>query len=322
MPTFFESLTLGVSIPLSKLASGYRPQGLIGNQIFPDVGSILSSGKIPVFNKDAFKIYDTLRARMAKSNRAQLSADSWLDFACVEHDLAIPMDQQELDELKAIPGDKQLKALFALENRTRMRVQWNMALEAEKVVSDMVQDTANYSATNYVSLTTTDCFSETNSTPIQVIETGREAIRTAIGVYPNSIFMGTEAYAQLKFHAQYQNLLKLTTDKIITLEIIQQVHNFTKAAIGQSMYLGTDGLLYDLWADNIILAYIPASGTPDIDEPCFGYTIRPKYSPKPYPYVDMFSEEGGKIINVRCTDKYDQKLIMADAGYLIKNCKK
>ena len=30
MPSFFDSITEGVSVPLTTLASGYKPMGLIG----------------------------------------------------------------------------------------------------------------------------------------------------------------------------------------------------------------------------------------------------------------------------------------------------
>ena len=319
---FFDAITTGISVPLTTLASGYKPIGLINERVFPVVGHISSKGEIPVYGKDAFKIYETRRARTAKSNRAQIDPDSWLTFACTEHDLAIPMDQQELDELKALPGDAALKAFFNIQDRTRRRVQWNMALEKEKVIADWVQDTAKYPSGHFVSLSSSTCWSETGSTPIQDIEAGREMIRSKLGVYPNSIFMGAATYETLKFHAQYQNIMKLTVDQIVTLDFIKNVHGFTRAEIGMSMALDADGLFYDLWGDNVVLAYIPAGGTPDIDEPSFGYTIRPTYNPTPYPYVDIFDEEGGKIVNVRCTDKYTQLMIMSHAGYLIKNTKK
>jgi hypothetical protein len=88
------------------------------------------------------------------------------------------------------------------------------------------------------------------------------------------------------------------------------------------MSVDASGNFVDLWGDNVILAYIPETDTPDIDEPSFGYTVKPGFSPTPYPYVDIFTEEGGKIVNVRCTDMYDQIMIMKGAGFLIKNVKR
>jgi hypothetical protein len=318
----FDTITEGVSVPLTTLASGFKPQGLIGESVFPIVKSVTKGGKIPVFGKDAFKIYETLRARGAHSNRAGMEADSWKTFFCEEHDLAIPLDKRELDELKNLPVDMVTKALFNLEDRQRRRVQWNMKLELEKVVADDVQATANYSVGNKLALANGTCWSETGSDPVSNIEAAREAIRGKIGVYPNTMIMGADTYGTLKFHAAYTALMKLTNDKVVRPDLIAQVHDLKKVYIGLSMGLDSNNAFYDLWSDNCILAYIPDTVTPEIDEPSFGYTIKPGFSATPYPYVDIFTEEGGKIVNVRCTDMYDTLMIMQDAGYIISNCKK
>lgn len=319
---FFDTVTEGVSVPLTTLASGYKPQGLIGETVFPVVKSVTKGGKIPVFGRDAFKIYETLRARGAHSNRAAMSPDSWKTFFCEEHDLTIPLDQRELDELKNLPGDAALKAMFNLQDRQRRRVQWNLKLELEQVIANDVQNASNYAAGNTITLATTTCWSETGSDPVGVIEDAREAIRAQIGVYPNTMIMGASAYETLKFHAAYTDKMKLTSDKVVRPDLIAQMHDLKRVIIGMSMALDSAEAFYDLWGDNVILCYIPDTETPDIDEPSFGYTIKPGFSPTPYPYVDIFTEEGGKIVNVRCTDMYDTVFIMPNAGYLIKNVKK
>lgn len=316
---FFDTITEGVSVPLTTLASGYTPQGLIGNQVFPEVKSVLKGGKIPTFGKDSFKIYTSLRARGAKSNRIQMDPDSWKTFACEEHDLVLPLDQRELNELNNIPGDAALKALFNLQDRQRRRVQWNLALELEKVIADDVQNSNNYSVGNVKALTTTGCWSETGSKPCDDIEAGREVIRGCIGMYPNTLVLSAATYATLKFHANYTDKMKLSNDKVVRPDLIAAIHDLKRVIIGMSMTTNSAGAFVDLWSDNALLCYIPDTVTPNIDEPGFGYTIKPGFSPTPYPYVDIFTEEGGKIVNVRCTDMYDTLFIMPDAGYLISN---
>ena len=319
---FFETITEGVSVPLTTLASGYRPQGLIGSQVFPEVKSVLKGGKIPTFSKDSFKIYNSLRARGAKSNRIQMDPDSWKTFFCEEHDLVLPLDQRELNELNNIPGDAALKALFNLQDRQRARVQWNLALELEKVVADDVQNASNYSVSNVKALATTACWSESTGTPSLDIEAGREQIRSCIGMYPNTLILSASTYALLKFHGDYTAKMKLTNDKVVRPDLLAAVHDLKRVLIGMSMTTDSDGKFVDLWSDNALLCYIPDTTTPSLDEPGFGYTIKPGFSPTPYPYVDIFIEEGGKIVNVRCTDMYDTLFIMPDAGYLITNTKK
>jgi hypothetical protein len=320
---YFDALTEGISVPLTKLASGYKPTGLVADQVFPTVGAVASSGTIPVFSsKDAFKIYETLRAKGAYSKRATISPDSWTSYACHEHDLAIPLDQRELDELKALPSDSVLKALFSLEDRQRRRVQYNMALEVEQLIANYIQTGSNYPIAHVETLVNGDCWSEAGSDPVTMIEAAREQIRDAIGLYPNTMIMGHATEALFKFHPAYTDLLNANKDKIVTLETVAAVHDIQKIIVGGAKALDAQGNLVDLWGDFFQLCYIPPSTTPDIDEPAFGYLIRPTFSPKPYPYVDVFTEEGGKLVNIRCTDFYGVVMVMSACGYLILNTKK
>lgn len=324
--SFYDSMTTGISIPLTTLATGYKPQGLIGQQVFPVAKAPMRAAKIPVFNKDAFKIYNTLRAVRAYSNRGTISADSWISYSCEEHDLAIPLDRREIEELASLPVDSRGKALFNIQDRTRRRVQWNLAMEDENNVATIVQATANYSAGHYVTLTGTDQWDDgaggSTGDPVDDIETARETIRSKIGIYPNMMIMGSDAYRVLKFHTSYTGKMKLTNDKVVRPDLIAAMHDLKKVIIGQSMGVDIDGNFVDLWGDNVIICYIPVNQFPDIDEPAFGYTIRPTFSSKPFPYVDIFTEEGGKLINIRCTDMYDQVMVNKDCGYIIKDVKK
>lgn len=320
---YFDAITEGISVPLTKLASGYKTEDLIGEQVFPVVGVITSSGKIPLFSsKDAFKIYDTLRAKGSFTKKADITPDSWLTYTSDEHDLAIPLDQREIDELNALPGDMVLKALFSLENRQRRRVQRNLALEKEKVIADYVQNTANYPAGHSVTLAGVNCWSATTtSNPVTDIEAGREKIRDAVGLYPNTMVLGATTASLFKFHPKYTTLLGAQKDRLVTVDMVAGFHDIQKVIVGKAKALNLNGLFEDLWSDFLMLCYIPPSVTPDIDEPAFGYTIKPTFSPKPYPYVDIYTENGGKLVNVRCTDFWGTVMILSACGYLIKNTK-
>jgi len=320
MSSYFDTVTTGINVPLTRLAAGYGQPQFIAEKLFPVAKSILSKGQIPIYNKDAFKMYQTYRALGAKSNRAQISPDSWINFSCEEHDLAYPIDQRLIDELKAVPIDARGKAFFDIQNRTRKRVQFNMQLELEKRIADKVQSTANYTNNNFRALTGSDCWSETGSTPVQDIEDAKELIRSKLGTYPNCLYLGPSTYSALKFHADYTNRMTVQKDKIVSLDWIKSIHELKEVWTGESMGLDSDDTTFtDLWEDTAILYYKPLGGFPDVEEPSFGYIVKPMFPSKPYPYVDVFTEEGGKIINIRCTDMYGDLFVLNTAGYLFKN---
>ncbi len=306
----------GVSIPLTKIAAGYSPEGLIADQVMPVVPHIVSSGKVPLFDKGAFKRHTTKRAVGAASNRVRMDIGSWVNFSCEEHDIAIPLDQQELNELDRMP--QIAGPLFDMQNRARSRAQWNLALGREYTVATLCQTAGTYASGHSTTLST--AWDATGGAPVADIETGREKIRSAIGRYPNTLVMGASAYEVLKFHDDYTDKMKLTEDKVVRPSLIAQMHDLKNVWIGMGLEVDSAGAFTDLWGDNALLLYIPDGKTPALDEPAFGYTIRPMNA-QSYPYVDIFTEEGGKIVNVRCTDKYDHIVLMPGAGYLIKNCK-
>jgi hypothetical protein len=193
-------------------------------------------------------------------------------------------------------------------------------LEKEKAIADFVQAYAAYSSTNKAALAGNYLWNSghADSAPSTNIETAREAVRSMIGIYPNSIMMGADVWAALKFHHDYTDKMKYTNDKMVSPEFVKQMHQFQNFYVGSSMQLNSAGAFVDLWSSYCVVFYKPAGDTPKLDEPSFGYTITPGFSEKPFPYVDIFVEEGGKIVNVRCTDMYDVQAVMMDAAYIIK----
>lgn len=306
----------GMSVPLTKIAAGYSPVGMIADQVLPVVPHIVSSGKVPVFGKEAFQRHKTLRSPGAESNRAPAGTGSWVTFHCDEHDIAIPLDQRELEEAARLP--QIAGPLFDMQNRARNRAQWNLAVEREYRVATLCQTAGTYASGHSVTLTT--AWDETGGAPLSDIETGREKVRSSIGRYPNTLILGASAYETLKFHDDYTGKMKLSEDKVVRPDLIAKMHDLDNVLIGMGVEVNGDGTFTDLWGDNAILCYIPKTKTPALDEPAFGYTIRPMNA-KTFPYVDIFTEEGGKIVNVRCTDCYDHTVLMPGAGYLIADCK-
>lgn len=305
----------GVSIPLSKLAAGYSPMGLVADKILPVVPHVMQAGKVPVFGKDALKVHNTKRAPGAASNRVRFDPGSWVSFACEEHDVAIPLDHRALAKIPSLPNADM--AAFNMQDVARSRAQWNISIRREYDVATLLQATSTYASGHYTTLTTE--WDAEGGAPLTDIETGREKVRSAIGRYPNVMLLGADAYSTLKFHSDYTDLLKLTENKVVRPEIIAAVHDLDAVYIGMAAQADSAGAMTDLWSDNCLLAYVPTS--PSIEEPALGYTIRPMGGTAPYPYVDVFVEEGGKIVNVRCTDCFDLAVLMNTGGYLIKNCK-
>jgi len=319
MPTpYFSFVHEGYSVPLTKIAAGYSPVGLVGDKVFPFVTHVLESGKIPIFGKDSFKIYDTTRAMRAETNFIRRDPGEWKPFQCEEHDLAEAIDYRELQAIAKLPAPG--LSYFNLQKRATARLQWNMALEREKSVASTITDTATYPVGHYETLSGTDQWTDyANSDPIVVIEDSKEVVRSAIGREPNSLLIGAKTWNTLKFHPKYLDKLSLTKDKKNSAEFMKAEHELDNIFVGKTMAVDKDGAFVDLWGDFALLFYLPQGGTPEIDSPCFAYSIRPETRPGGYPYADIYTKENGKLVIVRNTDCYTSVVVFPHAAYLISD---
>jgi len=288
---------------LTDLARGYSNASFIFPKLFPLVKVAKEGGKIPQFNKEAFKIYNTERAIRAKSNRISPEGHSSIDFVLTEHDLEYPVDYREVSE-----------DLLGLRQHATNVVTDAILLRNEKAAADIAQTLGNYAATNKVTLSGTDQWDNAASDPIDVIETARHAVRGQIAKFPNVAIIGIQAYKELSHHADVLDLIKYTQHSVMTVALLQTLLNIPKIYIGEAVYETDAGVLTDVWSDNMILAFVPQSENTSFYEPSFGYTLRKK----DMPIIDTY-DEGGKLELIRNTDMLISKIVGADAGYIIND---
>ncbi|MBK8946426.1 MAG: hypothetical protein IPM32_14315 [Ignavibacteriae bacterium] len=291
---------------LTELARGYSNAEHIGTKIFPIVVVSKEGGKVPLFNKEAFKIYNTERAIRAASNQISPEGRSTVDFVLTEHDLSYPIDYRELDE-DDIP--LKMHATNVVSNGINLRL--------EKQIADLLQNTANYPATNRITLTTGSGFNQSASNPIQIIDDAKNAVRAQIAKYPNVAVLGAITYMALKNHPSIVDRIKYTMNAVVTPDLLRQLLGFDELFIGNAVYTNDTNVNADLFGDFMGLYYLPKAQTNEkrsYYEPSFGYTFKKKA----YPSVDTFDRDG-KVLFVRSTDIFQPKIVGPDAGYLISN---
>ncbi len=292
---------------LTTLARGYSNAQLVAASLFPFATVEKEAGKIPQFGKEAFKIYNTERALRAKSNRISPDGVQSIDFVCDEHDLEYPIDYRESEE-----------AMFLLEEHATNVVTEGIRLRHEKKCADLAQTAENYPTGNKVTLSGTSQFTHASSDPIGVIEDAKEAVRSKIGKRPNTMIIGASSFKALKNHAQLIERIKYSMTGVVTVDLMKQIFGIDNIFVGEAVYVSGAGTFSDIWADNIILAYVPAapqSGERTPYEPSFAYTLRKKGKPE----IDKRDEEGGKLRLIRNTDIFVPKIVGAEAGYLISD---
>lgn len=302
----------GADPVLSGLSIGYSNAEYIAtDSLFPMAQVPKESGKIPKHTKQAFKLFATERALRAKSNRVNPEDRTFIDFAVEEHDLSVPMDYREGEE--AVDLDVEAANTFLATE--------GIALRAEKIAADLAFDGAQYAASNKVTLANTDQwtnYGSSTSDPIGVVDSAKEQVRKNIARYPNTAVMGAQTFKALKNHPKILERLTYSQLGVVTPALLAAILDLDRIFIGKAIWASDDGnTTTDIWGDKFLLAYVrPAQpgAKRSVYEPNFGYTVYRDNN-----MVDKYPEEGGKLLNVRCTRRFKQLLVGADAGYLIED---
>jgi len=290
---------------LTSLATGYTNAQFVADQLMPFVLVDKEGGKIPIFGKDHFKVYNTERALRAKSNRISPADIGSVDVALDEHDLEYPIDYREDAE-----------SAYPLQAQATMSVVEGIRLRHEKMVADIAQAAGNYASGNKITLSGTSQFTHADSDPEGVVSDAKAAVRAKVVKEPNTMVIGYAAWRSMKRNKQLKAILSDTRSRLVQLADLREIFEIENIVVGRAVMASDAGVTSDIWGDNIVLAYVPgASGSARSPyEPSYGYTLRKRGSP----VVDTRTEDG-KIELIRNTDIFRPFLLGADAGYLISD---
>jgi len=292
---------------LTSLARGFSQPSLVSSHLFPNVSVDKEGGKVPLFNKESFRIYNTERAIRAHSNIINPSGLNTVSFSLTEHDIAFPMDYREVQE------DIRSLKVYATHVTTE-----TIKLRLEKQVADLCQNLASFPAGNKVTLAAGDKFTNPLSDPVLIFETAKEAVRSKIAKRPNVAILGASAYSALRNHPAILDKIKYTINSVITPQLLATLLDIPFLFVGEAVYSDNVDVFNDVWSDNVVLAYVPTqapNSERSLYEPSFGYTFKKRN----FPIVDVYSSEGNKIEYVRNTDIFQALIVGSDAGYLIND---
>lgn len=293
---------------LTSLARGYQNAAMIAELLFPTVRVKKEAGTIPLFGKEAFKQYDTKRAIRAASNRMSPEARSTTDYVMDEHDMEYPIDYREGEE-----------DVFNLRDYARMVTQDIVLLDREIEAATLATTPANFPTGNKVALSSTDCFDDyDNSTPIEVVDTAKEGVRAKIGREANVGFMGASTFSILRNHPKLIERIKYSQRGVVTLDLMKEIFGLEELHVGKAIKAADDGTVSDVWGDMFLVTYMPRyEGKPNHYRPYFGYSMAKEMGL----VVDSYTGSGGKLEFIRTTDRWAQKIVGAESGYLITNTK-
>ena len=294
---------------LTTLTQGYSNNQFIAERIFPLITVANSKGKFPIFGKEAFIDRDTDRALRAKSNRINASDFVLDEYETTERDIETAIDYLETEEAHNY---------YRYEQKICKDLRDILNLSREKEVADYIQNSENYISDMKRVLTEDERINSfvSPSNPIDLIRTAKESIRSKISKYPNTMIMGISVFNELRNNSFVKNYIG-DSGSLITADFIKEIFEINDLYVGYSV-CSPDGIsMQDIWMDNIILSYVDKSENNSKSEynPSFGYIFQREGMPE----IDTYSENGGKVKVIRCTDNFCWKITAPEAGYLISN---
>jgi hypothetical protein len=259
---------------LSTVARGFRPQELVGSFLFPRVPVPISGGTILEFGREEFRQYNLRRAPGGATKRLPMGYGS-RPYALVQDAVDVPVPREYARDAQASLGLN----LGTIATQKGMRTLM-LALEVER--ANLARNTASYAASNRVALGSGARFSDAGVDPMTAIEAGKEAVRAAIGVYPNTICMGARVMSALRRNAAMLDRIKYTQRGVMTEEILAEVFEVERVVVGKGITVDQADVATDVWGTDVIMAYT-AIGAVDNAQPSFAYT----YEMEGHPLVEQ-----------------------------------
>lgn len=296
---------------LGQVAQRYRNDNYVAEQILPFVKVNEKTGKFAKFGKENFRAYadQIYRAPGTRAHTIDYSVSQG-DYACKERSLEKPVAWEFYDNFDK-PYNPEEDAVGVIMD--------NIWTNQELILSTVMGNTAVMTLNTTLS-GTSQWSDTTNSDPLTNIKTAINAVKTASGLRPNVLVFCEDAFDTLKVHPLIREQLKYTgvlgTPGDDALKaFLMQFFKIEEIIVGTSVYMASDeGQTDDLdaiWTGNVWALHRPK--TPSVLKASFGYTFSDVAR-----QVDKYDEVSHKRTVVRVAYSFDQNIMDANLGYLIK----
>lgn len=302
---------------LTNLLIGYRPQGLVGNQVFPTISVQKQSDLIPIVDRAGWmRIDDTKRAPATAYKEGTFSVES-LQYYAKNYAFAHKTPYEVLANADVPHRPSQQAAQFVIDR---------LDLDAEQRIAQAVVSGVGTSST----LTGTDIWSDfANSDPLSDIETKFNALKDTTGYSPNVAIISRKSWQKIRRHPDIvktaAGLGTAGVGGMVSPDQFGQVIGVGKVLVPGAVYNsaneGATASWADVWSASVfVLAYVAPA--PGMMVPTFGYSFRwnvegvSKGGPGAFT-IERKQDDDIKAEFVRSAYYQDEKVIHAELGAMI-----
>ena len=293
---------------LSNVAQGYQHVEHVGSALFPRVPVQLAGGQILEFGKESFRLYNARRAPGSDTKRIQFGYLG-KPYALVQDALEGVVPREHMRDASRSPG-------INLGTRAVNNVMGSLSLALEYEQAQLATTAANYDANHKLALTPgTDSWADANGDPSSDIRSGREAIRSTVGIYPNTVLLSAKAFNAAIENAKVTDRFKYTSRDSITVDMLAKLWDVERVVVGKAIAFDDQDNAIDIWGNGAVLAYAPTVPS-SIEQPSYGYT----YTMEGNPLVEQsYYERSAKSWIYPVT--YERAPVLSGmlSGFLIQN---
>ncbi len=297
---------------LTNIARGYQNAEFVGNALFPKVPVQQRGGRVVKFGKEAFKLYNTVRA--PGSNVAEMQFGYSSDpIPWQGHALRGKIPLEDMEDASAVPGiDLGQIAVVTVLDVINLSLEYSQA--------QLARDADNYDDDNVAEPSGDSKWTSSKSDPIAVIEALKEIVRKKIGKRPNSGIIGGAVFAALKTHPAVIDRIKYTGRDVPTLELLASLFDVRTLKIGDAIFCDSAGELQDVWGGDAVFGYTDISDLKSKGKPSFAYTYELGGGPR---VMEAFLETDNNSWMYPVFHDVSPVIAGADAGFLVKGrCRK
>lgn len=266
---------------LTDAATGYVNADFVGGELFPEVYTNTRGGKRIAFGKESFKLYVADRAPGAAVKRVSYGYTGE-DYALTQAALEGQVPVEMLEEANQVPGIDLATGAVDLTMES-------LRLGLENEQATLATTASNYDDDHKITLAGTSKWSDGASNPIVHVRTGREAVRSSTGMYPNTMILSPQAFNALAENPKIVERLKYTSQDAVTTALLARLFEVERVVVGKAVKANDAGAMSDVWGNFAVLACVARGGQNPAQRnaarPSFGYTYVLRGNPvveKPY----------------------------------------
>lgn len=304
-----------VDAALSNFAVGYHPTGFVAEQVLPPLRVVKESDKYYIWDRHlAHKVVQSdgkgsLRADGAESKEIPFKLTTGT-YSADEYAHKIKITDRQRNNQDSV---------VRLEQSKTRRVKDILLLDQELRVATLLTTLANYATGNRTTLSGSNQWDDTSGSDTITIEsdldTGKEAVRKAIGRDPDMIIIPSAIAKVVKRNSTVRDLIKYTHEDLLVDGDLPPVLWGMKVVIPKSVYTvtkeGATPTYTDVWGDNVVMIWT-GQGFPSVDEPHFAKIFR--YQPW---MVKKWRSEKIKSDWIEVSHGQDEKITSNVSAYLI-----